>query len=650
MCGIAGLAGPGDLPVAALPGVADRLRHRGPDGEGFAIVERDVLRRLERAELLGQPASAAGAALAHRRLTILDLTDLAAQPMLARGGRVAITYNGEIYNFVELRDELLTLGHPVESTGDTEVLLHAYLEWGPDCVSRLVGMWALAVVDLDRDILFLSRDRFGIKPLFYARLPENGLVFASELKGLRGIEGLRWEPDPAVAKRFLLTGVSDESERTFFEDIRQVEPATSLVMSLREGHPSLSATRYWEPASQPGPASPSDAATVRATLEEAVRVHLRSDVAVGTCLSGGIDSTGVVALCDRLRRQGTIPHYSHHAFGYVPPSPEYSEETFMRDAADHCGAELEIVRPSPPEFDTALLAIVRQQDEPFGSLSIAAQYFVFRRAAVRGIKVMLDGQGADEVFGGYHSYLSAKGSQLLRSRRAIAYLRYAGAHQRAYGRPPLPWRDVARAAVRRVSRSGATMPAPSDGPQLLSGDLLAASPSLPPLPETLHELLVFQTTAEKLPSLLRFEDRNSMAHSVEGRVPYLDHRLVDVAFALPEERKIHGVTPKAVLRAALADVLPPSVLARRDKIGFRADADATYRFARRHAGALLEARTPWEENWFDRAGVASLLASAARSEGDEFLLWRLINLKLWLRLTVAPERDPIEPADVGAPA
>jgi asparagine synthase (glutamine-hydrolysing) len=650
MCGIAGVAGPGDLPLAALSGVADRLRHRGPDGEGFAVVEGEVLCKLDRAELLGRPATAARAALAHRRLTILDLTDRAAQPMLAPGSRVAITYNGEIYNFVELRDELLARGHPVESTGDTEVLLHAYLEWGPDCVSRLVGMWAFAVVDLDRDILFLSRDRFGIKPLYYARLPEkNGLAFASELKGLRGIEGLPWEPDPAVAKRFLLSGVSEESAATFFQGIRQVEPATSLLMSLREGAPSLSTTRYWEPAAQPGAATPADASTVRETLEEAVRVHLRSDVAIGTCLSGGIDSTGLVALCDRLRRRGTIPQYTHHAFGYVPPSGEYSEESFMRDAADHSGVELEIVRPSPQEFDTALLDIVRQQDEPFGSLSIAAQYFVFRMASARGIKVMLDGQGADEVFGGYHSYLSAKGFQLLRRRRTIAYLRYAMAHQRAYGRPPVPWYDVARAGLRRVLRADATVRPAGEGPQLLSGDLLAARPSLPPPPDTLHGLLVFQTTAEKLPSLLRFEDRNSMAHSVEGRVPYLDHRLVDVAFALPEERKIDGVTPKAVLRAALSDVLPSSVLARRDKVGFRADSDATYRFVRRHAAALLEARTPWEEDWFDRVGVGSLLASPDRSESGEFFLWRLINLKLWLRLTFAPERDPVEPAGVGTP-
>ena len=224
-------------------------------------------------------------------------------------------------------------------------------------------------------------------------------------------------------------------------------------------------------------------------------------------------------------------------------------------------------------------------------------------------------------------------------------MRYAVAHQRAYGRPPVPWQDLARAGLRRLSRGDARPGThASDRPQLLAGDLLAARPSLPPTPDTLHALLVFQTTAEKLPSLLRFEDRNSMAHSVEGRVPYLDHRLVDVAFALPEERKIEGVTPKAVLRAALSDVLPPSVLARRDKIGFRADSDATHRFARRHAASLLETRTPWEEDWFERAGVASLLDSAERSDSGEFLLWRLVNLKLWLRLTFAPERDPVESA------
>jgi asparagine synthase (glutamine-hydrolysing) len=603
-------------------------------------MDGDHLRPASREELQGRPR-AGRAALAHRRLTILDLTERAAQPMLAAGGRVAMTYNGEIYNYVELREELQGLGRRFHSTGDTEVLLQAYLEWGPGCVTRLVGMWALGIVDLDRDILFLSRDRFGIKPLFYASLPGGGLVFASELKALREVPGLPWEPDLSVSKRYLLTGVADESSATFIEGVRRVDPATNIVMSLHAGAASLSAERYWEPAAEPGSSSSSDVSDVRGALEEAVRVHLRSDVAVGTCLSGGIDSSGIVGLCDRLRRQGTVPHYTHHAFGYVPPSVERSEEEYMREAAGHSGADLEIVRPTTDEFDASILQVVRQQDEPFVSLSVAAQHFVFNAAARRGIKVMLDGQGADEVFGGYHHYLDAKGVQLLRRRQGVEYLRFAIAHQRTYGRPPLPWRDLATAGLRSIRKSEAPRPTDHGVPGLLAGDLQAAKAHLPPIPDTLHELLLVHTTAEKLPSLLRFEDRNSMAHSVEARVPYLDHRVVDLAFALPEDRKIEGVLPKAVLRHALADVLPPGVLARRDKIGFSADTDATIRFAQHHASALAESRTAWESDWLDKAGVDAVLASRDRSQTGEFVLWRLINFKLWLRLTASPEADPL---------
>ncbi len=650
MCGLAGVAGPSGAPLDALAELGTLLAHRGPDGERFAIATGasnvEVGDRLD--PLLPARRGGVEIGIVHRRLSIIDLSQASDQPMTANGGRVVLATNSEFYNYRELRTELEGLGHAFESEGDTEVLLRAYLEWGPDCVKRLIGMWAFAIVDLDRRILFLSRDRFGIKPLFWTALPDRGIAFASEIKALRALPGVSGEPNAGIVRRFVLTGVVDETEQTFVTGIERVMPAENVIVPLDEGVPGMRRERYWSLPAEPGPARADDAEQVRALLTDAVRIHLRSDVALGTCLSGGIDSSGLVGICDELRRAGAIPHYTHHGFGYVPPSGAYSEEPYMHLVADRTGAELTVVRPSDDEFQSSLMDIVRGQDEPFGSLSIAAQWFVFRAAKQGGMKVMLDGQGADEVFGGYHHFLIAHGVHLLRRRRALAYLGYALRHQRFYGKPPIAWAELARVTPlrhlmprRRGSHGG---PAAPSAAELMAGGLASAPDRSVEEPANMHDLLAQQTASVSLPSLLRFEDRNSMAHSIEGRVPFLDHRLVELAFRLPPESKVRGTQPKDVLRRALADVLPPEVLQRRDKIGFRADTTATHAFAARHADALREARTDWEREWFDERAVTDLIGSADRSDAAEFNLWRVANVKLWLRLNWDPARDPLEPA------
>lgn len=645
MCGIAGICAPAGVPLEALEEMALALEHRGPDGRGFALATPG--QPIVKGEELADPAARIErptAGFAHRRLTIIDLTDASAQPMLDEDAQVALAYNGEIYNYVELREELRVLGHGFRTSGDTEVLMRSYLQWGSGCVERLVGMWAFAVIDLRHDRLLLSRDRFGIKPLYWTRTQSGDVAFASECKALRHVPGVRWEPDPAVTKRFLTTGVVDDTAQTFFAGVKRVPPATNLILDLRRPVGSVREHRYWcPPAAEAAQCTADeDAVAVRATLEDAVRIHLRSDVPVGTCLSGGIDSSGIVGLCDQLRRRGQVGEYTHHAFGYVPPDggPQ-SEEHFMRLVADRTGAQLERVAPDATQFEDAVLQIVRQQDEPFGSLSIAAQWWVFRHARERGMKVMLDGQGADEIFGGYHFYLTFQAAQLLRRKRALAYLRFAARHRRAYSRGPIAWQQIVRGLALPGRARGARVTL--DPGALLAPGLRGHDAQELEQPGSLHEMLVQQTTATSLPSLLRFEDRNSMAHSLEGRVPFLDHRVVELAFRLPAERKIDGMQPKQVLRRALADLLPAEVLARRDKIGFRADVSATRRLAHRHATAIRQQRTPWEAEWLD-AGVLDRLIDAPDGDGTaEFLLWRALNLKLWLRQHWDPEREPLEP-------
>jgi asparagine synthase (glutamine-hydrolysing) len=629
-----------------LARMGDSLEHRGPDGEGYlpGTLGADPLRRHSREQITAWDGKPPPVGFAHRRLTIIDLSERSDQPMVDSSGDYAIAYNGEVYNYLELREELAGLGHSFQSDGDTEVVLEAYKEWGPDCVQRFVGMWAFAIVDRPQRTVLLSRDRFGIKPLYYVRVGD-GLYFASEIKALLQVPGLATEPNQEILGRYLLTGAVDFSEQTFFRGITSLPPAHNLELSLDRA-PDPRPARYWCYPPQNGKIASAEAAErLRGLLEDSVRVHARSDVPVGTCLSGGLDSSSIVCVAESLRAAGQIPQYTHSAFGYLPHDEAFSERRHMESVVDSTGARMFFVDTPVDRFVEKLLSIVRQQDEPFGSTSIAAQWFVFEAARREGMKVMLDGQGADEVLGGYHSFFPTLGSQLLRHWRLLAYARFDREHRALLSRPPLPASGVASSLMpppaRRIVRRREVPLPPAAG--LMSPQLrgLASRWHPPRMPGSLQEHLLLNTASVGLPSLLRVEDRNSMAHSIEARVPLLDHRLVEFAFRLPDELKIRGVETKHVLREAMRGVLPEEVRARRDKIGFRAEPTATWRLAERHRESLLANRTSYEERWLDSVALAAILDGSDRSEESEFMAWRAINAKLWLRLYWGDAGDPL---------
>lgn len=563
-------------------------------------------------------------------------------------GEVAVSYNGEIYNFVELRRELQLMGFKFKTSSDTEVLINSYKAWGVDCVKRFVGMWAFALLDAPRQRLVLSRDRFGIKPLFYARIP-GGWCFASEIKGVLPASGVTCEPDAGVVAKYLTTGVVDDSERTFFEGILRVPAASNLIVEGGwSSEPEI--TKYWELTKEPTPTDP--VSGFRANLLESIRIHARSDVQVGGCLSGGLDSSAIVCAAEDLRKEGKIPAYEHKVFGYVPPEEDISEERYMRDVAAQSGADLTVVAPSADAVKEAIPKVIDAQDEPFGTSSIVAQYFVFQSAKEAGIKVMLDGQGADEVLAGYHGYFPVVAAMMLRRRRLGAYLRFRHEILREFGAAPLSrFSELANLiagipgmertllwARERVPRAewliNRTEGTSAWQLSLLKEPLRAADmpdDSKSQIPSSLTELLWNQTASVSLPSLLRFEDRNSMAHSLEGRVPFLDHRLVEYAFSLPDEQKLNGSSTKHVLRKAFSSALPRSVLNRKDKIGFRAARSVTWDYALAEKDTLDLCNTRYEKDWFEEGAVSRLLSSAQRAAGGEQALWRLINVKLWLR-------------------
>jgi asparagine synthase (glutamine-hydrolysing) len=635
MCGIAGIVTSRGIDSGALGALGAALEHRGPDGAGFLRWRPSApLRAAARPD--GHPGDTVG--FAHRRLSIIDLTSAGDQPMVDGDRGVALIYNGELYNYVELREELAAEGHIFRGTGDTEVVLAAYRAWGRECVHRFVGMWAFAVLDARDQTLLLSRDRFGIKPLYWARLSE-AIVFASEVKAILAVGAAR-EPDERVVRRYLLTGRVDETPATFFAGICQLPPAHDAVLDLREPVADPRPVRYWAPP-DPSPARRpprGDAERFAGLLRDAVRVHARSDVPVGSCLSGGLDSSAVICVAEELRRADAIPSYAHSGVSYVPGDAELSERPFMTAVARHTGIDITYVEPSVDEVVAAIPAIVRQQDEPFGTASIAVQWFVFAAARDRGLKVMLDGQGADEYLAGYLGFLRVRAAELATQRRALALTWLALDARRRTGGWPIGRREALSLALDGIVRrgdGGAGAPPPAFGliaaplrREVEPADWLVEPAA--PLEDTLRRHL----TTIGLPALLRFEDRNSMAHSIEARVPLLDHRLVEYALALPTTSKLRGAETKSVLRRALAGTLPDEIRTRRDKIGFRADPAVTWTLAARQRDELVAVRTPQEERWLDRAAFRSLIDRRNGAE-HEFLLWRAINLKLWLREVVA---------------
>jgi asparagine synthase (glutamine-hydrolysing) len=634
VCGLAGIVDPVGVDARALVAMTDAMAHRGPDGDGYATLGDEPRPRvLTRGEALAVPGPLR-AGLSHRRLSIIDPTEDSAQPMRDASGRFVLAYNGELYNYVELRSELERAGRTFSTAGDTEVVLQAWAHWGPACLERFVGMWAFALLDAELRQLVLCRDRFGIKPLFYTH-SAGGLRFASEIKGLLAAMDTP-EPDDSVVAGFLLSGADTRAE-TFFQGIRRLPPAHLLEVPLDD---PLRATprRYWELPDEVDADGEDAAARFAELFRDSVRIHTRSDVPVGTCLSGGLDSSSIVCTASALKADGLLPaSYRHQAFGYVPPDEAVSERRWMDMVVDRTGVALEEVRPAPDRFGASLETIVHQQDEPFGSTSIAAQWFVFEAARKAGMKVMLDGQGADEVLGGYHGYLATIAAGMLSERRPLAYAQLALDHRRRLGAWPLPAGAVTTAVLPGPIRSVAGRLRRSHGydrspalSSIFAAPLQGSMPAASPLPTELQALLRHQVQ-ESLPSLLRYEDRNSMAHSIEARVPFLDHRLVELAFRLPIESKVRGADTKRVLREAMKGVLPEPIRTRRDKLGFRADPGAAAHFALAHRDALAANATAAESRWFQPDAVRAFIDAAQTSPALEFPLWRIINVKLWAR-------------------
>jgi len=584
------------------------LAHRGPDGVGQVIRDGRV-------------------GLGHRRLAIIDRSDEAAQPMRSAAGS-EVTLNGEIYNYVELRAELASGGAIFRTSSDTEVLLAAYDRWGIDCLQRLNGMFAFALYDPSRRTVFLARDRFGEKPLYYHRTADGTFLFASEIKALLVSPDVSARVEARSVYRFLRHKLTELEPATFFEGIVALPPAHYLEVGVDDGQQVL--RRYWRlDGSVQDPRPHGELVTAyRDLLEESIEIRLRADVAVGSSLSGGLDSSAVVGhlgLGRHVERQ--------HTFSARFPGWRLDEGRYIADVVALSGARSHEVEPVPDPTD--LERVVWHQDQPFGSLSIYAQWAVMRLARDEDVTVLLDGQGADETLAGYHFYFAALFRYLLRTGRWLALLREMRAFSAAHGQArlrALAFYTLPESAA-RFARSLRRGPGVSAAFARTQATLATARAASPRFRTDLDETLASTLTETMLPGLLRYADRNSMAFGREVRLPYLDHRLVELAFSLPWDMKLHSGQTKRVLREAMSAYLPDSVKARRDKIGYAPPQAAWLRGPLREwAEDLLASQRFAEREWNDAPEVRAMWRTFRDGNDEaEADVWRFLSVEAWAR-------------------
>jgi asparagine synthase (glutamine-hydrolysing) len=636
MCGIAMIAAPHGCEASAIRAMTDLARHRGPDDEGYALIGAPGAAP----EIVGGPATPPEAyrssapcaprgpwqhddrrvvaAFGHRRLSIIDVSVLGHQPMSTPDRRYWILYNGEIYNYRELASELAALGYQFTSHCDTEVILAAYAQWGIASLQRLNGMFAFVIYDARTGDVFLARDRFGIKPLYYRFDEDGAFAAASEIKQLTASPGWRPTLNVARASQFLDTGLTDDGDETMFVGVYHVPPGKFCRAPITQLRPDvagrLRTERWYELRPAPFTGSFEAASTrCRELLTGSVQLMLGADVPLGSCLSGGIDSSSIVCLANRTLGAAGVSG-SQHTFTAASDDPVIDERGWVADVVKVTGVTPHFITPREDGLESELAAMAWHHDEPVTSTSLFAQWKVFELAAEHRVKVVLDGQGADEAFAGYHSFFGPHLAALVRSIRLRTAIGEFRALRRAHG-------FTARTAAGAIAR--------------------AALPTTPASAVSVSAMSYAQLVRTNLQMLLRFEDRNSMAHSVEARVPYLDHRLVEFALGLPDDYKLFGGVTKRVLREAMTGILPERIRTRVDKIGF----------ATSEARWLSGQRAPWfrariAEAVEESNGVVSALllsrfdAMVAGTRPYDRRAWRAISFGQWLRTfaVAAPPR------------
>jgi len=546
VCGIAGVFS--SRPIEPLRAGVERIvqsqHRRGPDFRAIESIH----------------GCRAGAVLGHNRLAIIDLSPLGNQPMWDVDRRLCVVFNGEIYNYVELRRELESLGHRFASHSDTEVILESFKRWGTDALGRFNGMFAFALFDTSTQRLLLVRDRFGVKPLYYVT-DHDTLHFASTTTAMAALLGL--SPDLDYVSRGVRYSVYDHDDAAPYLGMKALRPGHYLEVGLDD---SGSVTASLKPFYDLGEriaaqvdalaAMPTERLiqTVADLLDDSVRLRLRSDVPVAVSLSGGLDSCGVAALAARHH-----PEERLRGFTFGDPGVAASEGPLAAEAGKMFNVDVTYVWPGIGEICEAYLETLQAQGAPFPDATVVAQYLVFKTAHVAGFKVLLGGQGGDEAFMGYRKFQAFRLSQLAARKQYGRALAFAISLLPTFFAERWRWWDSWKARNRYLNRSGMSTVLRLPGGEMAIG----YSPS-----QTLRARQAIDVTLASLPTLLRYEDGNSMGNSIESRLPFVDYRVMECGIALPEAVKLRGGHGKWIVRQAVAGMIPESIRTARYKRGF----------------------------------------------------------------------------------
>ncbi len=634
MCGIAGILSNKsfDLKKETCDQVFSSLYHRGPDDRGWFTYGNKGIQSGKNAINVTD----VNAALLHTRLSIIDLTAAGHQPMVSHDKRYVITFNGEIYNYIELREELLKKGYMFRTHTDSEVLLYWFIEYGVSGLDKLEGMFAFAILDTVKSEVYLVRDFFGIKPLFYT-LAENKLHFASEVKTLLTMSNKARELNPENVFGYLRFGLTNHHHETLFKGIFQLPAAHYIKVDLKKEIKEIIPQRYWSAdVKHDVSLSFNEAAEkLRELFLDNVKKHLRSDVNVGAALSGGIDSSAIVCAMRYLE-----PDMDIHTFSYIADDKKISEEKWADIVNQHIKAHAHKIRFEAKDLFNDIDKLIQIQDEPFGSTSIYAQTRVFKCAKEHDIKVMLDGQGADEILAGYDTYLSAFGASLIRQNKYLEFAKYIAnlKNNRGYVLKGIGEYFVPK-SLQNLFRSfvgQSLIPSWMNKEWFTERNIEIKGLRNIKDKYVLKESLRLSIEDLGLFDLLRYEDRNSMAYSIESRVPFLTPGLINFLFSLPEEYIIDKKTGarKFIFRKAMQGIVPESILQRTDKIGFQTPEKKLFSSYSKFVQEAI-ANFKKEHKQKDFPVNFSEVAKELEHIGEQKryannFLWRTVNLLKWI--------------------
>lgn len=612
------------------------LKHRGPDDEGYLIYDFNKPIHLSGKDSKINKENITNKVsnlfLGHRRLAIIDLSIAGHQPMSDINQKLWIVFNGEIYNYMEIRQILQTKGYIFKTNTDTEVIINSYLHWGYKCVDYFDGMWAFVILDTNKNILWGSRDRFGVKPLYFYHDKEK-FIFASEIKAIVNSGLLLKQINDDLICDYISMGIEEQSIESFFKNLFQLLPSHNFELNLKTNE--LKIWKYYDLKFNQEYEKFDKQKLVKIVKDlkelifEYILLHLRADVSIGSCLSGGIDSSTIVCIINEILKKENISNIGKQqkVFSAVFPNEEVDETKWIQIVVNHTNVSWYKTSPNSSELFNDLEDLIYFQDIPFGSTSIYAQYRVMKLAAENGIKVMLDGQGGDEVFSGYLGYFNSFFSEIIyhfdfkKLLNSIYYIENFPFSKREF------WKIILRKLkLKNVISAfyGSKHNNSFDYSEFLfSYDLInnlqkrfkeylfASSNSL--------NLDLFKQIRFGLINLLRYEDRNSMRFSIEARTPFADSlKLIEYVFSLPSTYKIHNGFSKYILRESMKGIVPNEILNRSDKIGFQTPQQKWINLER-------------VSEYLDWNFLKSYVNKLPSNVSDSFL-WRLLNLSIWKKV------------------